>query len=78
MLGTAIAQLRFVASIALGRPFPLWALDRLIAAVQDTQRELGAHVAIKRMGAWCCFSTTRWEHHRHPRPDGTRLTAGAR
>ncbi len=41
MLETAIAQLRFVAAIALGRPVPLWALDRLIAAARDTRREFG-------------------------------------
>jgi phenylacetate-coenzyme A ligase PaaK-like adenylate-forming protein len=31
-----------VASIALGRPFSQWALDRLIAGAQETQREFGA------------------------------------
>jgi phenylacetate-coenzyme A ligase PaaK-like adenylate-forming protein len=31
-----------VASIALGRSFSLWALDRLIAGAQDTRREFGA------------------------------------
>jgi phenylacetate-CoA ligase len=41
MLTTAIAQLRFAASIALGIPFSTWALDRLVEAVRETRREFG-------------------------------------
>jgi hypothetical protein len=41
MLATAVPPLRLVASIALGQPFPLRALDRMIAAVQDTRRVTG-------------------------------------
>jgi len=41
MLITAIAQLRFAASLVLGRPFSLWALDRLIDAIVETQHEFG-------------------------------------
>jgi phenylacetate-coenzyme A ligase PaaK-like adenylate-forming protein len=42
MLDVAVAQLRYAAALVLGRPCPLWALDRLIAAAQATQREFGA------------------------------------
>jgi phenylacetate-coenzyme A ligase PaaK-like adenylate-forming protein len=42
MLATAVAQLRFAASVALGLPFSTWSLDRLVAAARDTQREFGA------------------------------------
>lgn len=41
MIETAVAQLRFVASVALGRPCPLWALERLIASAQETLGEFG-------------------------------------
>jgi phenylacetate-CoA ligase len=39
---TAVAQLRFVASIGLGRPFAQWSLDHLIDAIRETKREFGA------------------------------------
>src|SRR5690348_1283390 len=43
MLGTALARLSFAASMAFGRPFSRWSLDRLIdAMLHDPQRELGA------------------------------------
>jgi phenylacetate-coenzyme A ligase PaaK-like adenylate-forming protein len=42
MIETALAQLRFVWSVALGRPCPPWALERLIAAARDTRREYGS------------------------------------
>jgi phenylacetate-coenzyme A ligase PaaK-like adenylate-forming protein len=41
MLGTAVAQLRFVGSVAFGLPFAQWSLDRLVAAALATQREFG-------------------------------------
>src|SRR5688572_15867764 len=41
MLAAAIAQLRLAVSLVTGRPVPLWALDRLIAAGRDTVREFG-------------------------------------
>jgi phenylacetate-CoA ligase len=41
MLATAIAQLRFAASVAFGLPFSRWSLDRLVDAVRETQREFG-------------------------------------
>ncbi|MGH2561688.1 MAG: phenylacetate--CoA ligase family protein [Thermomicrobiales bacterium] len=42
MLVTALAQTRFATALITGRPIPAWALDRLIAAARDTQREFGA------------------------------------
>jgi phenylacetate-CoA ligase len=42
MFETAIAQLRFAASLASGKPFALWSLEWLIAALRDTRREFGA------------------------------------
>jgi phenylacetate-CoA ligase len=39
---TAVAQLRFVASVGLGRPFAQWSLDHLIDAIRETRREFGA------------------------------------
>ena len=41
MIGTAVAQLRFAASLVFGLPFAPWALDRLLAAALDTRREFG-------------------------------------
>jgi hypothetical protein len=42
MLATAVAQLRFAASVGLGVPFSLWSLDQLVNAALDTQHEFGA------------------------------------
>ena len=42
MFETAIAQLRFAASIVLAMPFDLRSLDRLVEGILDTQREFGA------------------------------------
>jgi phenylacetate-CoA ligase len=42
MIETALAQLRFAASIVFGTRFSLRSLDRLIAALRDTQQEFGA------------------------------------
>jgi phenylacetate-coenzyme A ligase PaaK-like adenylate-forming protein len=39
---TAVAQLRFAASVGLGRPFAQWSLDHLIDAIKETRREFGA------------------------------------
>src|SRR5215210_2299817 len=39
---TAVAQLRFAASVGLGRPFAQWSLDHLIDAIRETKREFGA------------------------------------
>jgi hypothetical protein len=41
MLTTANAQLRLAASIAPSIPFSTWALDRLVEAVRQTEREIG-------------------------------------
>jgi phenylacetate-CoA ligase len=41
VLETAVAQLRFALSIALGRPFNTSSLDRLVDAVRETQHEFG-------------------------------------
>jgi phenylacetate-coenzyme A ligase PaaK-like adenylate-forming protein len=41
MFTTALAQLRFAASVGLGRPFSLWSLERLIDAMSDTKEEFG-------------------------------------
>ena len=42
MFKTAVAQLRFAASVGLGRPFARWSLDHLIDAIKETRREFGA------------------------------------
>ena len=42
MFKTALAQLRFAASVGLGRPFAQWSLDHLIDAIKETRREFGA------------------------------------
>jgi phenylacetate-CoA ligase len=42
MLETALAQLRFAASLVFGTRFSLRSLERLIASLRDTQREFGA------------------------------------
>ena len=42
MFKTAVAQLRFAASVGLGRPFAQWSLDHLIDAIKETKREFGA------------------------------------
>jgi phenylacetate-CoA ligase len=42
VLETAVAQLRYAASVVFGRPFSPWVLDRLIDGVIATQREFGA------------------------------------
>lgn len=42
MLETALAQLRFAASMVFGIPFASWSLDRLVDAVRDTHHEFGA------------------------------------
>jgi phenylacetate-coenzyme A ligase PaaK-like adenylate-forming protein len=42
VLDTALAQLRFAASLIFGVPFGRWSLDRLVDAVADTRREFGA------------------------------------
>ncbi|MFQ6030355.1 MAG: phenylacetate--CoA ligase family protein [Dehalococcoidia bacterium] len=42
MLETAVAQLRFAASIALGMQFSFWSLDRLVSAMGDTRQEFGS------------------------------------
>jgi phenylacetate-CoA ligase len=39
---TAVAQLRFAASVGLGRLFAQWSLDPLIDAIRETKREFGA------------------------------------
>jgi phenylacetate-CoA ligase len=39
---TAVAQLRFAASVGLGRPFAQWSLDHLIDPIKETKREFGA------------------------------------
>jgi hypothetical protein len=39
---TAVAQLRFAASVGLGSPFAQWSLDHLIDAITETRREFGA------------------------------------
>jgi phenylacetate-CoA ligase len=39
---TAVAQLRFAASVGLGRPFAQWSLDHLIDAIKETRPEFGA------------------------------------
>jgi phenylacetate-CoA ligase len=39
---TAVAQLRFAASVGFGRPFAQWSLDQLIDAIKETKREFGA------------------------------------
>jgi phenylacetate-coenzyme A ligase PaaK-like adenylate-forming protein len=39
---TAVAQLRFAASVGLARPFAQWSLDHLIDAIKETRREFGA------------------------------------
>jgi phenylacetate-coenzyme A ligase PaaK-like adenylate-forming protein len=41
VLETAIAQLRFAYSLALGRPFHTPSLEHLISAVRETRREFG-------------------------------------
>lgn len=42
MFETALAQLRFGASMALGIPFSPRALERIVTAMQDTRHEFGA------------------------------------
>jgi phenylacetate-coenzyme A ligase PaaK-like adenylate-forming protein len=42
VLETAVAQLRFAASLLLGRSFAPWSLDLLVAAARETQREFGS------------------------------------
>lgn len=42
MIETALAQLRFAASLVFGTRFSLRSLERLIAAIRETQREFGA------------------------------------
>jgi phenylacetate-CoA ligase len=42
VLKTALAQLKIAASLGLGRPFPLAALDHLVEAMKETRREFGA------------------------------------
>lgn len=42
MLDTALAQLRFAASLIFGISFGRWSLDHLVDAVADTRREFGA------------------------------------
>ena len=42
VLVTALAQLRFAASLVFGVPFTMWSLDRLIDGIRETQREFGA------------------------------------
>ncbi|HET6662100.1 MAG TPA: hypothetical protein VFH16_19505 [Rubrobacter sp.] len=42
MFKTAVAQLRFAASVGLGRPFAQWSLDHLIDAIKETRREFGS------------------------------------
>ena len=41
MLVTAVAQLRFAASLVFGRSFSPWALERLIDALLETRHEFG-------------------------------------
>ena len=41
MLETAVAQLRFALSVALGRPFHTPSLDHLVDAICATQHEFG-------------------------------------
>jgi hypothetical protein len=41
VLETAVAQLRFALSLAFGRRFHTPSLDRLIAAIRETQHEFG-------------------------------------
>lgn len=42
MLETALAQIRLAFSVGFGQPFSLRSLDRLLAAMQETQEEFGA------------------------------------
>ena len=42
MLITSIAQLRFAFSLVLGRPFSVWALNRIIDAILETRSEYGS------------------------------------
>lgn len=42
MFESALAHLRFAASIGLGKPFAQWSLDRIVAAILETQGEFGA------------------------------------
>lgn len=41
MVITALAQLRFAASLVFGQQFSLWALERLIQSLQETYQEFG-------------------------------------
>ena len=41
MLLTALAQLRFAASLLFGIRFAAWSLDRLVNAIRETVREFG-------------------------------------
>ena len=42
MFETAIAQLRFAASLVFGRPFDLGSLEHLVDAMRATRQEFGA------------------------------------
>jgi phenylacetate-CoA ligase len=42
MLMSAVAQVRFAASVGLGLRFAPWSLDRLLDAARETRREFGA------------------------------------
>jgi phenylacetate-CoA ligase len=66
MLVTAVAQLRFAASIALGIPFSTWALDRLVDATLATEREfgpLGADAGAEVLGGPLLDEATRRDLH---------------
>src|SRR5262245_53357684 len=41
MLETAVAQLRFAASLLLGRSFSPWALEHLVKSLRETMAEFG-------------------------------------
>jgi phenylacetate-CoA ligase len=45
MLMSAVAQVRFAASVGLGLRFAPWSLDRLLDAARETHREFGALTA---------------------------------
>jgi phenylacetate-CoA ligase len=71
MLDTALAQLRFAASLVFGLPFAPWSLDRIINGLRATQHEFGPLVTnemgllgkapfddeTRREMQWRCFRT---------------------
>ena len=59
VLETAVAQLRFALSLALGRPFHTPSLEHLIDAIRETQQEFGP-TAIRAEGAGAMVSRSGW------------------